>query len=78
MARFNLGSMYKDGEGVLRDYVQAHMWLSLAAADSLASGNKLCGLGYSDRKTVAEQMTPDQIAVAQRLAREWLAAHSKQ
>jgi hypothetical protein len=26
---------------------------------------------------VAEQMTPEQIAEAQRLAREWLAAHAK-
>ena len=31
-ARFSLGIMYKNGEGVPQDYVQAHMWLNLAAS----------------------------------------------
>jgi hypothetical protein len=50
--------------GVLQDYVRAHMWFNLSAAQ-----------GYQDavknRDMVALRMTPSQIAEAQKLAREW-------
>ena len=60
--------MYHRGDGVPQDYVQAHMWWNLAAAqgDEDAIGN---------RDIIAGQMMPSQIEEAQRLAREWLAAH---
>ena len=62
-AQFNLGSMYLKGRGVIKDYVQAHMWFNIAAA--------LCG-GVTYRLDLVEQlMTPNQLAEAQRLAREW-------
>lgn len=61
-AQFNLGVMYYNGRGVPQDYVQAHMWWNLAAA-----------VGHKDaaynRDIVARQMTPSQIAEAQRLAK---------
>ncbi len=47
-----------------QDYVQAHMWYSLAAAQ----GEKEASKG---RDILAEKMTPAQIAEAQKLAREW-------
>jgi len=59
-----LGEMYAQGRVVLQDYVLAHMWLSLAAR----SGNEYI---RKKRDEVAAKMTPDQIAEAQRLAREW-------
>ena len=31
-AQFNLGVMYRNGEGVPRDYVQAYFWWSLSGA----------------------------------------------
>jgi TPR repeat protein len=63
-AQFNLGAMYKNGLGVTQDYVQAHMWLDLAAmaGDRGAAEN---------RNIVAALMTPAQIAEAQKLGREW-------
>ena len=63
-AQHALGFMYEAGLGAPKDLVQAYMWLSLAAAhgDKKAAGD---GAG------VAKLMTPDQIAEAQRLAREW-------
>ncbi len=63
-AQNNLGIMYGKGQGVPRDYVQAHIWFNLAAAqgDDMARKN-------SD--IVAKRMTAEQIAEAQRLAREW-------
>lgn len=62
-----LGTMYDDGVGVPQDYVLAHMWLNLAAATkspirAAASGHRIY---------VEARMTRDQIAEAQRLAREW-------
>ena len=67
-AQFNLGLMYYNGQGVRQDYVQAHMWLNLAA--SRASGDDQ--RRYADaRESVAKKMTAQQIVEAQRRAREW-------
>jgi len=63
-AQLNLGVMYTFGRGVTQDYVQALMWYNLAAARGLK-------LGRQNRDLLAKQMTPEQIAEAQRLAREW-------
>ena len=63
-AQFLLGTMYYDGQGVAQDYVEAYKWLSLAAALSQGDNQKA-------RDGLAKQMTPQQIAEAQRLAREW-------
>ena len=54
--------MYKDGLGVPQDYVTAHAWFNLAAAQ----GNDEAAAG---RDEVAEQMTPQQLSSAQDLAR---------
>jgi TPR repeat protein len=63
-ARFRLGEMYRDGEGVSQDYAFAHLWFNLAA-----------GSGYSyasmARDELARKMTPYQVAKAQQLEREW-------
>ena len=68
-AQFLLGAMYVDGNGLPQDFVTAHMWLNLAAA-------RLSPGGFRDeaakiRDLIADAMPPDQIAEAQRLAREW-------
>jgi len=64
-AQFNLGEMYEQGTGVPQDYVLAYMWFSLVAAP----GERLYASESRDR--VAKHMTPEQIAEAQKLAREW-------
>ena len=63
-AQTALGVMYESGIGVPPDNVLAHMWLSLAAAQGNGDAAKL-------RDSLARFMNPDQIAEAQRLAREW-------
>ncbi len=68
-AQYNLGVMYENGRGVPQDYVQAHKWFNLAA--SRATEAYVREQGTKNRDTVAAQMTPQQIAEAQRLAREW-------
>lgn len=60
--------MYHRGYGVPLDYVQAHMWWNLAAAQDFEPARERLDM-------IASMMTPAQIEEAQRLAREWLAAH---
>ncbi len=61
--------MYATGDGVPQDYVQAHMWYNLAASRYPPGSDR--DKVVRNRDTVAEKMTPEQIAEAQRLAREW-------
>jgi TPR repeat protein len=56
--------MYESGSGVPRDYVMAHMWLSLAAG----AGNQDA---LQERGAVERNMTAAQIAEARKLARDW-------
>ena len=66
--QYNLGVMYNNGQGVAQDYAEAHKWVNLAAAQSQGDEQKK----FSEaRDLIAEKMTPQQIAEAQRLAREW-------
>ena len=65
-AQGSLGLMYGTGKGVPQDYLLAHMWVNMAAAQGNEAGSK--GV-----KILEEIMTPQQIAEAQRLAREWKA-----
>ncbi len=67
-AQLNLGVKYRNGEGTPQDFVEAHMWANLAA--SQLSGEDR-DLAVRHRDGLAAQMTPDQIAEAQRRAREW-------
>ena len=69
-AQSNLGAMYAVGEGVPQDYVSAHMWFSLAATRGAKKA-------LTNRNIAASKMTPDQIAEAQRMAREWMAKHQR-
>jgi uncharacterized protein len=64
-AQFNIGEMYELGNGVPQDYVLAYMWFTLVASH----GTRPYAMRGRDR--VAQQMTPDQIAQAEKLAREW-------
>ncbi len=64
----SLGAAYLLGGGVPEDLVAAHMWLDLAGAQS--SGDERDS--YVElRDAVAALMSSEQIAEAQRLAREW-------
>ena len=69
-AQVAIGGQYLIGNGVLQDYTRAHMWLNFAAAN----GYKL---GQESRDKVAKRMTSDQIAEAQRMAREMVEANPK-
>ena len=63
-AMYRLGEMYRDGDGVPRDYASALVWFNLAAE----SGYRYASMA---RDELARKMTPSQIARTQRLARDW-------
>ena len=69
-AQYNLGVMYEEGNGVLQDDVYAHMWWNIAASNGDEDSSK-------SRNQVAEIMTTEQIAEAQKLARECVAKNYK-
>ena len=76
----NLGVRYNDGTGVPQDDVQAYMWTNLVVSGR--SGNarltdETRELAVRNRDVVAGLMTPDDRSEAQRLAREWDAAHPR-
>ena len=60
---YKLGLIYSTGHEV--NLVQAHMWFNLAAVRG-SEAAKEC------RRELADQMSKDEIAMAQRAAREWL------
>jgi hypothetical protein len=67
VAMSRLGVMHYSGNGVPQDLVRAHMWFDLAASQ----GNERAA---ASREELAKKLTPDQIAEAQKLAREWKAS----
>jgi len=64
LAQRRLGLLYERGDGVPKDYVQAYMWYKLGAANGGKSGAIM-------RDELAIRMTSDQLAEANKLAREW-------
>ena len=67
-AQFHLGLLYSTGQGVGRDYVIAHKWFNLAALQGSHEARLFRG-------EIALDMTSQEIAHAQRLAREWKHQH---
>ena len=74
-AQVSLGLLYENGEGVPQDYVQAHMWTNLAVAQSSGEDRDR---RERNRDIIAAKMTAEQVVEAQRLAREWDAAHPRE
>jgi len=64
-ALYQLGLCYSTGQGVEFDLVRAHKYFNLAAMKGVAEARLW-------RAELATQMSPNEIAEAQRLARLWL------
>jgi TPR repeat protein len=65
---FDLGMMYSTGRSVPADLVTAHKWFNIAASRGNTDAARL-------RREIAEEMSDDEIATAQRAARDWLTRH---
>jgi TPR repeat protein len=68
--QFALALLYEHGIGVLQDYVRAYMWYNISSV----SGSEISA---NMRARVAVKMTTQQIAEAQRLARECVNSNYK-
>ena len=64
---YELGMMYSVGRDVPIDFVTAHKWFNVAALRGNTEASRL-------RREIAEQMSEQEIALAQRAARAWLKA----
>ena len=69
-AQLNLGVMYATGKGVPLNYVEALKWFNLSEANGWEDMQK-------NRELAEKNMTSEQIAQAQKLAREWLQGNKK-
>lgn len=67
-ALYNLGLVYSTGQGVPVNLIEAHKWFNLAAMRGSPDAREC-------RASLAQEMNPEQIAEAQRQAREWLLKH---
>lgn len=67
-ALFQLGLMYSAGRDVELDMIAAHKWFNLAAL----RGNQDAKLM---RQELARDMSRQEVAKAQRMARQWLSKH---
>jgi len=65
---FDLGLMFSTGRDGIVDFVAAHKWFNLAALKGRVDAIQL-------RRELAEQMSVEDIALAQREARAWMTAH---
>ncbi len=69
-AMLALGRLYVQGLGVPQNYVQAHMWFSLAASRFEAEAVK-------ERDALEARMAPERVAEAQDLAATWQAGKTQ-
>ena len=69
-AQYDLGVMYRNGEGVPQDDVTTYAWFNLAATNGHA-------LAEVNKPLIATEMTAEQIAKGQELSREMLKKNPK-
>lgn len=77
-AHRSLAEIYAKGEGVPQNFVEAYKWYTLTASSKLGRGDPDDLQAYNarvlaerDAMAAAAKMTPEQIAEAEKLAREW-------
>ena len=63
MAQSNLGHLYADEKTGKKNYIKAHQWFNISGAKEITAMEKL--------------MDPNQIAEAEKLARDWVKEHKK-
>jgi TPR repeat protein len=70
-AQYNLGLLYATGEGVEQDHQTAHMWFNLAVVHFPASDIRNRNAAIRSRSFTAGKLSREQVAEAQKMAREW-------
>jgi hypothetical protein len=70
LAQYELGLIYRTGYGLAVDEVQSYVWLNLAAAAGVQQA-------VTARDEIMRALSPKQLAQAQKISRDWLAARPK-
>jgi TPR repeat protein len=65
---YQLGVMYATGREVQMNLIEAHKWLNIAAFRGSSDAARY-------RRELSSEMSPGEIALAQRQAREWISVH---
>ena len=71
--QWHLAQMYRDGSGVPQDDVEAYKWVGISATTSTDASRR--ETSAEERDTLAERLTPEQLAEGQKRVREWIDAH---
>lgn len=66
--QYRTGLAYALGDGVAVDLVMAHKWLNLAAMNGVDEARE-------SRLEISHDMSQQEIAAAQKMAREWYLTH---
>ena len=69
VCQYYLGIMFLEGKGALQDFSQAHMWFNIASSRGHDKAHKLL-------EKVTQRMSAEQVAEAQKEARQWVTRHS--
>ncbi|MEH6404698.1 MAG: hypothetical protein V7750_15065 [Sneathiella sp.] len=62
--QYRAGLLFATGDGVPMDLVTAHKWFNLAAMNGVIEARE-------SRAEISHDMSTDEIATAQKMAREW-------
>jgi len=73
LGEYDLGAMFGNGLGMPQDYVQAYKWFDLAVTGATDADAR--DKATKSRDGVAANMTPEQIAQAQKMAGDCLRQH---
>jgi TPR repeat protein len=71
MAQYAMGVAYFTGQGVFQDFTYAYAWLNLACSG--LGPSKMRDQAVAMRDALAAKLTPEQLATAQQMGRDWLA-----
>ncbi|MEX0583492.1 MAG: hypothetical protein WD185_07470 [Sneathiella sp.] len=63
--QFRAGLLFSTGDGVSQDLVTAHKWFNLAAMNGIEEARE-------NRAEISLDMSAQEIAKAQKMAREWI------
>ncbi|MEP3245360.1 MAG: hypothetical protein ABJN40_14450 [Sneathiella sp.] len=66
--QYRAGLIYSTGDGVPMDLITAHKWFNLAAMNGVVEAREC-------RAEISQDMSSEEIAAAQRMAREWYLSH---
>ena len=69
VCQYYLGIMFLEGKGALQDFSQAHMWFNIASSRGHDKAHKLL-------EKVTRRMSAEQVAEAQKEARQWVTRHT--